>query len=71
MVNNRIYICYLLFLTACAEENTDIVFPKTTHLSVTNIYNNVDVYMRVKFLNVTATTIIGLAAIVGAVNFFN
>ena len=35
-----------MFLTACAEENTGIVFPKTTHLSVTNIYNNVDVYMR-------------------------
>ena len=35
-----------MFLTACAEKNTDIVFPKTTHLSVTNVYNNVDVYMR-------------------------
>ena len=46
MVNNRIYICYYLFLTACADDNTGIVFPKTTHLSVTDIYNNVDVYMR-------------------------
>jgi len=45
MVNNRIYICYLLFLTACAEENTGIAFPKTTQLSVANTYNT-DVYMR-------------------------
>ena len=35
-----------MFLTACADDNTGIVFPKTTPLNVTNIYNDVDVYMR-------------------------
>ncbi|MDR1524343.1 MAG: TolB-like 6-bladed beta-propeller domain-containing protein [Tannerella sp.] len=45
MVDRRIHICYLLFLTACADKNTGIVFPETATLSVAHVYNT-DVYMR-------------------------
>lgn len=45
MVNNRVYICYLLFLTACAEKEAGIVFPETIPLSVSCVHIT-DVYMR-------------------------
>ena len=35
-----------MLLTACADDDSGIVFPKTTPLNVANVYNDVDVYMR-------------------------
>lgn len=45
MVNTRIYICYLLFLTACTEKNNEIVFSETTFLFVSEIYPT-NIHMR-------------------------
>jgi hypothetical protein len=48
MVKSHTYICYLLFLTACADRNGGVVFPETANLSVSNNYKS-DVYMRYPF----------------------
>ena len=48
MVKSRTYICYLLFLSACADRNGGIVFPATENLSVSKTYNS-DIYMRYPF----------------------
>jgi hypothetical protein len=42
---NRMFICYLLLLTACAEENNRIAFPETMYSEVSEVFTT-DIYMR-------------------------
>ena len=44
-VRSCTYICILLFLSSCAGDNANLVFPETANLTVTREYNT-DVYMR-------------------------